>query len=247
MGSGLQRWLDDARIESILHFGSEKARVALASDPSTDPGDLWSLSKIDSLAVQRAVAANPWTSPFILESFEKRSSELRCIVASRSNLPDHLIWQIIESGDANARKALAENVSLAPRLLMTLALLGDPSLSMRVAINPSTPVDVLARIASEDMFDPQVAVRSPEVQNLLSVVANENYFVVRKEVARNAGASVALVRHLMLDDEPPVYRAAFEAMMARSSSEVEPSDSDPMAETMRQAMLHDFLDRWGKF
>ncbi len=221
----------DRRSDSYLvHWG-------LAGNARTPPEILESIAAASDLAsdwvVASGLAGNPGTPlPVLAELADHRNPNVRWRLAGNPAIDAGLMERLREDPDRSVRVRLTQNEAVGYELLQAIG--EDPDEDVReyarrgiarVARDPATPRDLLARLAA----DPDPAVRreaclSPALDRpLMERLAADPEANVRYYLAANPALAVDLLERLARDDSASVRAVA----AARLEERAAPGRPDP--------------------
>jgi hypothetical protein len=152
-----RQYLDDALLTKWAGDSSNDRtmRAYLAGRDETTAETLKKLSKDDDATVRAAVAANPKTPEKVLSSMsgDKEDSVLRALLANPATAQsskDRIVSKMTAGfGDVEKAKSAAKDPSTPPEVLAKLATLKDRATLHAVADNPSTPVTTLNDLSKD--------------------------------------------------------------------------------------------------
>ena len=152
-----RQYLDDALLAkwSGDNPNDREMRAYLAGRNETTAESLKKLSKDDDASVRAAVAANPRTPERVLSSMsgDKDDSVLRAVLANPATAQsskDRIVSKMTAGfGDVEKAKAAATDPSTPPEVLAKLATLKDRATRHAAADNPSTPVTALNDLSKD--------------------------------------------------------------------------------------------------
>ena len=174
--------------DKLARDPSVNVRAACASNPNAPVEVLDLLATDHNAAVRRAVACNGAAPRAILrELAHDQNRWVRLQVASNPSAPTDLLVNMLESATSNthnARWRIAGNPAASTRLLRSLYECGEPSILDALARNPSTPADLLEKLA------------------------RSRCCLIREEVARNHAAPPLVLVALAGDPDRHVRAAA---------------------------------------
>lgn len=171
---------------------------------------LWSFASNHERPLFRSFAArSPWVTPALLARLAHDiEPRVRAYAAQNPRAPSPILSRLAVEGSYEVRAGVARNPSTPPEVLHQLAY-GAELLRAHVACNPSTAPDTLAAL-SDDESD-----------------------AVRRGVARNPSAPLALTERLLSDVDGVVqWHAAYRLRAALSSPPlVSEPDDQPTPDT----------------
>ena len=167
-----------ATSETLAKLAKEKneyVRAAVAENENTTSETLFALAKDKSDDVRQNVAGNPNSSIETFKVLARDKDDLtRRFIAGREDIPEEVLRILLKDSDAWVRSAIAENKSASEGILEVLSRdpessvrdlalknnsLSDDSIrsfenpiavKLRLAANPSTPLDILDSLSSEE-------------------------------------------------------------------------------------------------
>jgi hypothetical protein len=138
-------------------FEPENKDLKQAADPKTSPKRLAMLAKSKNDQVRKSVAKNPSTLPETLRDLANPEIEsnqaVREFVYSNPNCPLEILTAAAESSNGRLDILIAENPSSPPEVLRKLATKGgvdNSQLRQSVVGNENTPPDILSDLAKND-------------------------------------------------------------------------------------------------
>ena len=164
-------WLSD--------HDSAKIRALVAEQSNTPPEILTRLASDPSKVVQFWVANNPNTP----ESLKKRLADKFDVIGGKD------YW--------DEQEELAKNPKTPPEFLRHLAQTTKNGTALRLlAENPNTPADVLSYLANDPFYQTRVAVNRSTPPEVLDKLSRTHDLYQRRLVAANPNASEATLKRL---------------------------------------------------
>ena len=136
---------------------SVEDKKKLATDQTTPPHVLETLSKDEDWEVRANVAENPNAPTHVLENLSKdNNSDVRSSVASNPNAPVNILESLSKDEDWNVRASVAWNKNTLP--ILVEELVNDVDARVRFAalttLNPSLPLNIVKNLAvSNEEYD----------------------------------------------------------------------------------------------
>lgn len=175
-----------------------RVRMRVASNPQTPENVLLALAEDEYAQVRTEVARNPITPTDLLDALAQDPGDVvRVAVATNANTPTATLLALAQVDSSSILEGLSGNPSMPPDVLSQIlaVLMEDPRTRsfpwrlLRIARNPSSPVESL-RILSKEHADVRSAVaRNPSApHDLLVTLARDKAKSVRAAVASNPAA-----------------------------------------------------------
>lgn len=199
----------------------EQVRRFVSRNTSTPAEALMKLSDDSEWTVRKGAAQNSSTP---VEALMKLASDKRSDVvynaAQNPSTPTDVLERLASSGDLSVIRALSGNTSTPSDVLVQLMDANGPyardgAMRQRIAMNPSTPPDVLRQFA-EDAYLRQALPSNPSTpSDVLRLLSNDDNWNTRYHVALNLSTPVEALKKLAGDVNDSVSSKAQESLAKR--------------------------------
>jgi hypothetical protein len=135
--------------------------------------------------------------------FDGDDTVQKCAVARNPSTPKESLELFAKSHNPNIRRAVALNTA-ASSLLNDLAKDADESVLRAVAINPSTPIELLTLLLKNDLVRLTVGLNTSTPVEVLRELARDEDEKVRLGVALNTSAPAQVLKELAQDENEVV-------------------------------------------
>ena len=213
--------LPPAALVAAIDHHDPDARALAAAERSMIPTMLEMLANDPSHIVREAVAANPSTSPRVLERLASARQNLaeRCAVAQNPACEPQLMERLHRDEHPFVRGAVARNPACPQQLLARLADDKEEWIAQDVVTNANCGQRLLSYTVqrSKPGSDLRIAAAAnPGCDaDMLELLADDSRWSVRRAVASNLRSSQTLIRRLCPDSDEQVR---FEAAANPSSA-----------------------------
>ena len=212
-------------LHSLSMDDSASVRRCVARNKSTSLDDLITLSMDPDPPVRAWVATNPNVSDDLLNSLSTDPAErVRCAVASNAkvsvdatfNIADkkdrwvlarhsenpETLAELVGMDDGVLDLRLADNQCTPPAALERLSDSDDSTVLRHVASNRKTPESVLQKLVEVDHNCRERVASNPSAPiQTLEVLAKDEHWAVREEVARNESTTPAILESMLSANE----------------------------------------------
>lgn len=191
--------LSPAHVRSLLDTGDPHAIGPLLDHGLVGPANVRAVAADPALRDLLAGVGNLPADVLTALARDPKPS-LVAGVAQYQRLPRPLAEELCRHPDPQVRRGLARNTSLDPELL---ARLESDSVAFALAANPSTPAEVVARLAANASFTVRRAAahRTDPPAGTYALLATDPERVVRHPVAANPAVPGQVLRSLAVDPQ----------------------------------------------
>jgi hypothetical protein len=196
----------------------EQVRRLVAKNTSTPAGALMKLADDSEWKVRKSAAQNLSTPvEALMKLASDKRSDVAVGVAQNPSIPADVLRQMASSRDLSVIRALSKNTSAPSDVLVQLMDANGPHardgvMRQNIAMNPSTPPDVLRQFA-EDPWLRQVIPSNPSTPpDILEQLADDINWIIRNYVALNPSTPVNVLKKLAGDVNDSVSSKAQESL-----------------------------------
>ncbi len=194
--------LSKSTLQELANSPARQVRAAVASHPNLDHQTLKVMATDKTASVRTNAGRNPSISRDLLWSLARdESPRVRRAVASGDEVPKELQLLMAKDPDRIVRFWVSRHTVVSPEAMELL--IADEELHVILAEHPSTPHDLLMRLASsEDEWLRGCVAENPLApREVLEELSVDECKTVRKAVANNPATSIESLVQLATDED----------------------------------------------
>jgi pentose-5-phosphate-3-epimerase len=212
--------------ESLMKLANAsewQVRKDVAQNTSTPAEALMKLADDSIWKVRKSAAQNTSTPVDVLMKLASdKHSDVAVGVAQNPSTPADVLGQMASSRDLSVIRALSKNTSVPSDVLVQLMDANGPHardgvMRQNIAMNTSTPHDVLRQFAEDPWLRQILSSNSSTPPDILEQLADDTNWIVRHHVALNPSTPVNVLKKLAGDTNGSVSSKAQESLANRET------------------------------